>query len=131
MDLYGIPTLAVGLGVACVGVVGMRKIRQLRRTGVRRVGTVVRHQRETDDGPLYSPVITFVDEYGAERLFTAYIRISWRIHRIGEEVPVNYPPGRPDAAQLSSFKHDALKVGLPLGFGVMFVVSGLIWILHG
>jgi hypothetical protein len=40
----GVLTLLAGLGLACFGVVRWRQIRELRRTGVCSVGTVVGHE---------------------------------------------------------------------------------------
>lgn len=124
-------TLLVGLGLVCFGVVRWRQIRDLRRTGVRSVGTVVGHEQDADDGSVFSPVVTFVDAAGHTRRFTADLRVSWRVHPVGEEVPVRYPPGRPYAARLGSTTHDALTVGVPLGAGALFAVFGLLGLFYG
>jgi hypothetical protein len=131
MFLGAVVALLVAVATACVAVVQMRRIRQLRRTGVASVGTVMRHDETSDDGSLYAPVIAFVDEDGAERQFTVATRTSWRIHRVGQRVPVTYPPGRPDAPRLSSLTHDALAVGLPLAFGALFGLVGLFGLWRG
>jgi hypothetical protein len=131
MNSGGILTLVAGLGVGCFGAVQWRRIRQQRRAGVAAVGTVVSHDRIFDDGPVYSPVITFVDEGGTKHQFTGSTRTSWRVHRVGQEVPVTYPPGQPGAAKLSSATHVAVAAGLPLAFGVVFAVLGLLGLLRG
>jgi hypothetical protein len=122
----GVLIVLAGAGVSCVGLVQLVKVRRLRRTGVRSVGTVVSHEETTDDGSLYAPVITFVDEHGSEHRFTSATRTSWRVHRVGRKVPVIYPSGRPDTPRLTSFGHDVLVVGLPLALGALFVFFGLL-----
>jgi hypothetical protein len=131
MNVGGILTLLVGLGLGCVGFVQMWRIGQLRRSGVTAVGTVVGHDEITDDGPMYTPVITFVDEDGVKRQFMMGARTSWRIHRIGQEVPVRYPAGRPDAPRLSSFTYHAWAVGLPLAVGALFAFFGVLGLRQG
>ncbi len=123
--------LVVGLAVGAFGVVRMLGSRRLRRTGVAAVGTVVRHEETSDDGPIYQPVVAFVDEGGGEHQFTAAMRTSWRVHRVGQRVPVRYPAGRPGAAELVSGTHAAVVAGLPLAFGVVFALLGLFWSLQG
>ncbi|MET7822787.1 DUF3592 domain-containing protein [Micromonospora zamorensis] len=126
MNSGAIITILIGASGACVGVVQAWRIRKLRRTGVASVGTVIGHERTVDDGPLYAPVIAFVDENGRKRQFTVAIRTSGLVHSVGEEVPVIYPPGRPNDPRLASFRHHLVKVGLPLTVGALFTFLGLL-----
>jgi hypothetical protein len=126
MSAGSVVTLVAGLASGCYGLAQMRKVRQLRRTGVTAVGTVVDHERIFDDGSLYSPVIVFFDEGGARHQFTVAVRASWRIHRVGQEVGVIHPPGLPGAARLSSASYNGWTIGLPLAAGALFVLSGLL-----
>ncbi|WP_328534421.1 DUF3592 domain-containing protein [Micromonospora zamorensis] len=125
MNSGAIITILIGVSLACVGVVQAWGIRKLRRTGVASVGTVIGHERTVDDGPLYAPVIAFVDENGRKRQFTVAIRSSGRVHSVGQEVPVIYPPGRPNDPRLASFRHHLVTVGLPLAVGALFAFLGL------
>jgi hypothetical protein len=131
MNAGGIITLVVGLGLVCAGLVQMWRFRQLRRTGVTVTGTVIGHDQITDDGPMYTPVITFVDTNGVQRQFMMGARTSWRIHQVGDEVPVRYPAGRPHDPQLSSFRYHAWSVGLPLAVGVLFAFFGVLGLRQG
>ncbi|WP_433554465.1 DUF3592 domain-containing protein [Micromonospora zamorensis] len=126
MNSGAVITIVVGVSLACVALVQAWRIRKLRRMGVASVGTVIGHERTVDDGPLYAPVITFVDEHGRKRQFTVATRTSGRVHRVGEEVPVFYPQGRPHDPRLSSFTQHVLEVGLPLAVGGLFAVLGLL-----
>ncbi|MET8121332.1 DUF3592 domain-containing protein [Micromonospora sp. NPDC005189] len=126
MNSGAIITIVVGVSLACVGLFQAWGFRKLRRTGVASVGTVVGHERTVDDGALYAPVIAFVDENGRKRQFTVPTRTSGRVHRVGQEVPVVYPPGRPHDPRLSSFTHYVLQVGLPLAVGALFALLGLL-----
>ncbi|WP_249998246.1 DUF3592 domain-containing protein [Actinoplanes sp. M2I2] len=127
----GVLVLVTGVVLDCVGIVQFWRIGKRRRTSVASVGTVVGHDESHDDGTLYAPVIAFVDEDGAARRFTPALRSSRRMHQVGQEVPVTYPPGRPDAPRLSSLTHNALLAGLPLAFGAVFTVFGLFGLLQG
>jgi hypothetical protein len=44
---------------------------------------------------------------------------------------VTYPPGRPDASRLSSAGHDALVAVLPLAFGALFTLLGVLGLRQG
>jgi hypothetical protein len=121
----------LGLAVASYGVVCGLRIRRQRRTGFRTTGTVVGQERSPDDSAVFSPVITFVDEYGNRRTFTADVNVSWQVHEIGDEVLVTYPPGYPNAPRLSSPAYTVAMVGAPLLFGAAFVAFGVIGLLLG
>jgi hypothetical protein len=129
--MTGVLTLLVGLGAACYGMVRWRQIRELHRTGVRSVGTVVGHERHPKGGASYATVVAFVDAAGHTRRCTADFWVNWRLHRVGKKIPVRYPPGRPYAAQLGSTTYYALAAGAPLGVGVLFVVFGLLALFDG
>jgi hypothetical protein len=131
MNLGAVLTFVVGVGLCCVGLVQAARIRELRRNGVTVVGTVIAHDMITDDGPMYTPVIAFVDENGVKRQFMVPGRTSWRVHEVGQEVPVSYPAGCPADPRLSSVTHTMWQVGLPLAVGAMFAAFGVLGLLQG
>ncbi|MGC4804762.1 DUF3592 domain-containing protein [Micromonospora sp. DT233] len=116
-----------GLGLLVAGVRQALGLRPLGRSGVRRLGTVVRVrvQRDTEEGAwLYAPVIAFRDEHGTEREFTPELSTRWASHERGEQVTVLYPPGHPEAARLTSGVHGAVRLATA-GISAVFILVGL------
>ncbi|MEU4402768.1 DUF3592 domain-containing protein [Micromonospora orduensis] len=131
MNSGAVITTVIGGSLVCFALVQARRIRNLRRTGVTVVGTVVGYERTVDDGALYAPMITFVDERGTRRQFTVAARSSWLLHDVGEEVAVIYPLGRPSDPRLTSRAHLLMEIGLPLAVGAMFAMFGLLGLRQG
>jgi hypothetical protein len=77
-------------------------------------------------------VITFVDAAGHTRRFTTDLRVSWRVHPVGAEVPVRVPAGAP-VRRTAGIVHvrRPVTVGVPLGVGVLFAVFGLLGLFYG
>ena len=130
MNIAALIKLVLALVVGGTGVTQALKARRLRPAGVRALGTVISHERSvSEEGvPLSTPVIAFAGEDGAEHRFTAGADTSWQMHEVGEKVPVRYPRGRPEAARLSSARHNAFVLGAYGGMGAVFIAAGA-WVL--
>jgi len=78
----------------------------------------------TQDGTSYMPVVTFVDQHGHHRRFTARAGGSGRKPPVGTPVVVRYLPQDPDSACIQSFFQmwAAPLACAMLGFGALLAV---------
>jgi hypothetical protein len=97
----GLLLFVIGLGIAG-GVYQIDvKERQFRRGWIRTEGTVAQVvKRQTIDGSVLSPLIVFQTSEGARVSFTARVSNETEQHAIGEKIPVLYPSGHPEDAEI-------------------------------
>jgi len=131
-------TAALPLLLALAGVillpVGLRLLaRDLRfgRTATERAeATVVRHEVERDhDSRFCYPVVTFIAEGVSWQIKGRWGYLRSSPYRVGQVVPVYYPPGAPGQARLRRFEGFWASLGLAV-FGGGCLVAGLAGLLR-
>ena len=116
----------MGVAGACLLTVGacllVAVVRSGRLSTVCAVGTVVEVAVEDgDEGVYHYPIIEFHSAGRAHRFKGLFGRCGRPDYRIGHELRVYYPPGRPDLAQLG--RHEGLLFALvPTVVGLAFLL---------
>lgn len=132
----------MGLGLSACGVVLLLQRRAIIARSRLAEGTVVELQRwraegeyvrtRTEEGSrvqpkyLYRPVVQFTTNRGRRVRFVAGVAMRPAPYQIGMRVPVLYEPGNPQQARINRFIDLWFYVLLLIGFGVFFVVMGLL-----
>ena len=127
--------LAMGLFAFAVGGWSIWSDHQFAENGVQATGTVVSFEQrrvKRDNSPgyrtLYTPVVTFHGQDGAEYRFVGQAGSSSPAYSVGERVNVIYDPWSPNDAIIDDF---GSRHGIPTVFLVMGLVVtslGAIWI---
>jgi hypothetical protein len=117
LGVVAVPLLGVGLFLltSC--------LRQGWRSTERAWATVIGHEaRQDDENTYYTPVARFLAG-GQEFLVRGALAPAGRPpYRLGQEVLVYYPPGRPDQAKLARFEGWWVAL-VPAGVGAVFLLG--------
>ncbi|MBT2409094.1 DUF3592 domain-containing protein [Streptomyces sp. ISL-12] len=104
----------------------VRRLRRLRRHGVRTSGVVVDGVRVRDgDGLTWAPIIAFADQYGYRVEFTPKARGTGLGFATGRQVPVVCLADDPQSARVDMRRHLTGPVCFPLGGAVVFLGAGV------
>ncbi|MFH8470894.1 DUF3592 domain-containing protein [Streptomyces sp. NPDC017991] len=134
-DMMTMGALACGTGALLAFAVAVREswvLRRLRRRGTRTQGLVVANVRtHGSDGPMWVPVIAFIDQRGHRTEFSPRVRGSSARLTTGRQVPVAYLPHDPQTARVLTWRHTTglvlslfLAGSVSLGFAVWITLTG-------
>ncbi|MFI9560935.1 DUF3592 domain-containing protein [Nonomuraea endophytica] len=120
----GLVFVAAALALLVFAVRERRLVSRLRRYGVHGQGTVT---RTVVHDTTQHPVIAFTDRAGHHIEFTPRVAGIGLQLTVGQQVPIAYPDGQPQAARVLTPRHRVLTgVG-----GLIFLVAGIVIILAG
>lgn len=111
----------LGLGPFCL----FRDRRHLRQTSEVGEGVVIGFTNSADEG-YAMPRVRFACG-GVTVIITGSVGSCPPAYRVGQRVPVRYPPGRPDLAIIADFRHLYLFAVSLIVFGVAVLLLVLQW----
>lgn len=129
MNKLGWAFLAIGVLLLVGAVFAVMNTVNLLQDGIRTTGNVVDYVVDYDnDGMLFAPVFTFLDDQGSEHRIVSNVSSSSRGYTLGEAVDVIYRRGDPEGADIVSMFGLWGMAAILGGIGVGFVFFGILGI---
>jgi hypothetical protein len=134
--LVAMGAIAVGLGLAGVGVILLVKLGSFTRSARRVSGRLLGYNtvRSSDGDDLYAPTVAYTDEAGREHQVTFTVATSFRQHQPGDAVTLLVNPSDPTDVKIAGgighwlFPAIVTVVGLFFAFvGVLMAVLPLVF----
>lgn len=114
--------LLIGVGTIVGADRHHRRLRMLRRDGVRVTGWVVGHDDKQHHGETsFVPVVAYRDNFGVERHFRMNLVANRTDPPVGAEVPVLFVPGRPELVDADSEQSNRFGYRAPMIAGIVLV----------
>lgn len=115
-------TMLSGAGVLTLGVRNVRRTQNLRWTGAKAYGQVVRHNITQTRGYSYSPVVAWQTPDGRRHEYSSRMYGRWkRRFKVGARVVIYYDPADSDRAMLDGYDGTGAWVFVVIGAALLCV----------
>ncbi len=119
----GVVLFVAGLAIAGTVYQVNAKERELRRGWMSTDGTIVDVlKREQPGGPEFVPLIVFQTPTGARVSFTARLGSQTPQYAISQRIPVRYPPGHPESAEIDRRSQRLIR-NIVAGAGALILLA--------